>query len=151
MNKVIMENIAKFRPYQQKKYLNGRIRAPLQNIIAEETLQILRVYITSPFKSPYIPGIINYFSKYLCFIPLRTTQSETVSEAIGIHWISKFGIPGRIHSDKGSNFSSSSFENYPKSIGIKKHSHSLTTHRVFRTAKPMISSNDRRQKNRRLE
>ena len=152
MDKEIIENLGRCRPCQENKYLNGRIKAPLQNIVANEPFQILGIDITGPFRATkkryqYILGIIDYFSKYICLIPLRTTDSETISEAIWIHWISKFGIPGIIHSDRGSNFKSTHFASYCALLGIKK---TFTSpyypqcdgliERAFRTVKPMISA-----------
>ena len=134
------------------KYKNGRVRAPLQSIVATEPFQILGIDITGPFEISkggykYILGVIDYFSKYVSLIPIRTTDAETVAKELFTHWISKFGVPGRVHSDCGSNFNSKLFSEYCKIMGIQKtftspyypQSDGLVE-RLFRTAKSMIGA-----------
>jgi len=137
---------------QHNKYLNGRIKAPLQCITANMPFQILGIDITGPFNPTkhgyrYILGVIDYFSKYVSLIPVRNIEAENIAKELWIHWISKFGVPERIHSDCGSNFQSNFFREYCKLLGINKtftspyypQSDGLTE-RLFRTAKSMIAA-----------
>ena len=51
MDKDIADNLAKCSPCQQNKYKNGRIKAPLQNLIANEPFQIIGIDVTGPFQT----------------------------------------------------------------------------------------------------
>ena len=152
LSKDVENIIAKCNPCNHNKYINGRMKTPLQNITGYEPFQIIGIDVTGPFKQTkegyrYILGVIDYFSKYVSLIPIKTTTSEVICEVLWIHWISKFGIPERIHSDRGSNFTSGLFQEYCRILGIRKtftspyypQSDGLVE-RLFRTVKPMISA-----------
>ena len=97
------------------------------------------------FQNRYILDITDHFSKYTLLVPLKTTDSETIIEAIFARWISIFGIANSLHSDRGSNFSSYQMHQFCKALGIKK-TFSIPYYpqgdgiieRVFKTVKPMI-------------
>jgi hypothetical protein len=93
----------------------------------------------------YILAIVDYFSKYPMLIPIRNVEAATVAEAVFRRWISVFGVPYSIHSDRGTCFESSLFYElchlmniqktrtapyYPKSDGLVE--------RLFRTVKDMV-------------
>ena len=134
------------------KYINGRIRAPLQHITATEPFQIVGIDVTGPLKATkegyrFILGVIDYFTKYICLIPMRNMEAETVARLIFKEWISKFGAPERIHTDCGTNFESNFFKEYCRILGIKKTTTSPyypqsdgLAERLFRTSKCMISA-----------
>ena len=152
MMREIRELLSQCKPCLHSKYQNGRIPAPLQNIKTTEPFQIIGIDISGPFKKTrngykFILGIIDYFSKYICLIPMKEITAIKIAKNVWIHWISKFGIPERIHSDRGTNFTSNLFLEFCKLLGIKKtftspyypQSDGLIE-RLFRTVKPMISA-----------
>ena len=93
----------------------------------------------------YILGMIDHFSKYPVLIPLKSTDSDTIIEAVFRRWISVFGIPETLHSDRGANLNSEKIKKLCDNLGIRK---TKTTpyfpqgdgvvERLFRTIKPLI-------------
>jgi hypothetical protein len=132
-----------FKPQPSPKKTKGRL-------IAKFPFDKIAVDITGPLKitklqNRYILGITDHFSKYTVLVPLRTTDSETIIEAIFSRWISVFGIPNSIHSDRGSNFTSHQMFKFCEALRIKKTSSTPyypqgdgVIERIFKTVKPMI-------------
>lgn len=81
-----------------------------------------------PMGYKYIIDVINEFSKFCWFF---TTKNTTASEVVD--WLAMlevtFGNPGRIISDRGTAFTSHSFEEYSKDRNIQ---HILITSGVHR-------------------
>ena len=131
---------------------NGRDRAPLQPSLVGEPFERIAIDISGPYQKSrhghrYILAIIDYFSKYPVLIPLRQVDAETVARKVFQHWISIFGAPQIIHSDRGTNFESALFKQQCELFGIKKTRTSPyfpqadgLVERLFRTIKPMISA-----------
>ncbi|NJR75968.1 MAG: hypothetical protein HC773_24900 [Scytonema sp. CRU_2_7] len=85
MNKDIQNNIAKCNACNHNKYLNGRIKAPLQNIIGREPFEILGIDITGPFTQTkhgykYILGIIDYFFNPKTFLFFHVLMSLILTD-----------------------------------------------------------------------
>ncbi|KAL0860008.1 hypothetical protein ABMA27_010323 [Loxostege sticticalis] len=53
-------------------------------------------------------------------VPLKDIRAESISEAVYVHWISRFGCPARITTDQGRQFESHLFSNLTKRLGISK-------------------------------
>ena len=78
-------------------------------------------------------------------IPLKETSSRSVARALVHRWISVFGAPYQIHSDRGSNVDSKLIGELCSMLGIRK-SRSTPYHpnsdglveRLFRTTKEML-------------
>ena len=62
------------------------------------------------------------FSKWYEAIPMSNQEASTVAKAFLIVWVSKFGCPANLQSDKGSNFMSNLFKNMCKELGINRNS-----------------------------
>jgi transposase InsO family protein len=130
----------------------ARVRAPLQPTIVGEPFEKIAIDISGPFHHSkhshrYIMAVIDYFSKFLVLIPLRRIDTETIARKLIHHWITIFGVPLRIHTDRGTNFESELFQCMCFLLGIKKTRTSPyypqsdgLVERVFRTVKPMISA-----------
>ena len=110
----------------------------------------LAIDITGPLPTTrsgyrYILGVIDYFSKYPMLIPLRRVDAQTVAEAILTRWISIFGAPLSINSDRGTCFEAEVFQEMCALLRIKK-THSAPYYpqsnglieRLFRTVKDMV-------------
>ena len=108
--------------------------------------------ISGPFRltksgNQYILAISDYFSKLTCFIPLKNTLSQNICDKFLEHWVAKYGIPLKIHTDQGQNFNSALFKQMCDKLGIQKtrtcpyypQSDGLVE-RSFRTVKPLIAS-----------
>ena len=84
-------------------------RAPLRPVeVVTEPFKKIAIDIvgelprsTSGYK--YILTIVDYATRYPEAIPLRTTNSKAIADAL-IQYFSKVGIPDEIVSDEGSNF-----------------------------------------------
>lgn len=133
-----------------RKTGNTGIRPQPQKMITGFPFEKIAIDITGPLPpchsgERFILGVIDCFSKYPALIPLRATDSKTVAHALVKNWISVFGVPHCVHSDRGSNFVSDLFREMCSLFGIKK-SQSAPYYpqsdgfieRLFRTAKDMI-------------
>lgn len=58
----------------------------------------------------YILVVQCYFSKYLELYALPNQEAETVAAAIVSNWIARFGCPLELHSDRGTNYQSATFQ-----------------------------------------
>ena len=119
------------------------------NLTVDGVFKKIAIDISGPFNAyggfRYILAIIDHFSKYVCLIPLKSTDAKTVCEKLIQEWISKLGIPQSIHTDRGSNFESDIFKEVCSFFKIRK---TRTTpyypqgdgvvERMFGTIKPMI-------------
>ena len=60
------------------------------------------------------------FSKYMVCAAMKDGEASTVARTFVTEWIAKFGIPGSIVTDNGTNFMSQVFSDTCKFLGIKK-------------------------------
>ena len=93
----------------------------------------------------YILGIIDNYSRFSALIPLRKGTAEEVAKALIKHWISLFGSPYSIHSDRGTEFENVLIKELCSMLGILKTKSApyypagnSIVERLFRTAKDMI-------------
>ena len=71
-------------------------------------------------KCSYILTIQDGFTRYLVAVPLPDQQTDTVVDAIIHHWVYVFGCMETLHTDRGTNFTSSLFSEVMKRLGIVK-------------------------------
>jgi transposase InsO family protein len=67
----------------------------------------------------YILAIMDYFTKWVEAIPMKTVTSKDVINFIKEHVIQRFGIPQTIMTDGGSIFISEEFRKFAANVGIK--------------------------------
>ena len=67
----------------------------------------------------YLMTMTDRFSRWLEAIPLSTINADTITETFIQHWISRFGIPSDIVSDRGLQFTSHRFSSTMEALGIK--------------------------------
>ena len=100
-------------------------RAPLKPVeIVTEPIKKIAIDIvgelprtTTGYK--YILTIVDYATRYPEAIPLRSTNSKSVADAL-IQYFSRVGIPDEIVSDQGSNFMSKLLAQLYDQLGITK-------------------------------
>ena len=68
----------------------------------------------------YILLIGDQFTKWYDAIPMSKQEASTVAKVFVNVWVSGFGCPANLHSDKGSNFMSNLFKNMCKELGINR-------------------------------
>jgi transposase InsO family protein len=67
----------------------------------------------------YILAIMDYFTKRVEAIPMKSVTSKDVINFIKEHVIHRFGIPHTITTDGGSVFISEEFRKFAADMGIK--------------------------------
>lgn len=65
----------------------------------------------------YLLTIVDRFSRWCEAIPLSDIKATTVCDALMHHWISRYGVPLTITSDRGSNFESHTFQSLVNQLG----------------------------------
>ena len=103
----------------------GQMKHLKKSIEAEYPFQKIFIDITGPLPTSknnarYILAIVDGFSKWTSLIALKTESALEVTNAILSRWISIFGPPEKIHSDRGTNFTSKHFQDMCIEYGIRK-------------------------------
>ena len=98
-----------------QKYISG---APFERIAMDIMCDLPPTAGTPSYRHILVIGC--YFSKWPEAIPLVDMRAETVARALVDHFISKFGVPFEIHSDRGSNFQSELMRDVATRLGMKQ-------------------------------
>ncbi len=100
-----------------------------------------------PHGEQYILGIIDNFSRFVSLVPLKRATAETVAKALYEKWVTIFGVPEVIHSDRGTEFENQLMFNLCSLLGIRKSRSSpyypkgnSIVERLFGTVKDMLST-----------
>ena len=110
------------------QYEGGFPKAPLCPIVAMAPLDLLHVDFTSietmlePNQSPRVANILvfkDYFTKHMLAYVTTDQTAKTVANFLYGGYISIFGAPARLLSDRGANVTSSVIEEMCKILGIK--------------------------------
>jgi len=75
----------------------------------------------------YVLVAIDAFSKWCELIPIQNKAAETVVEAFTFGWLTRYGPPRTIHSDKGTEFTNKFLKGITEKFGIA-HTFSSTLH-----------------------
>ena len=67
----------------------------------------------------YIFVIVDKFSRLLMYIPTRTVKAAETARAFNVNWVTVYGVPEIITSDRGSNFTSRLWSELMKLLNIK--------------------------------
>ncbi|GFT18800.1 retrovirus-related Pol polyprotein from transposon 412 [Trichonephila clavipes] len=62
----------------------------------------------------------DYFTKWPETYPISVEEASTVAEVLVQHWISRFGVPLQLHSDRGRNFDSAVCKRLCEILAIDK-------------------------------
>lgn len=65
----------------------------------------------------YLLTIVDRYSRWPEAIPMKDTSTETIAGELVRQWISRYGVPSRITTDRGPQFESSLFEQLCKILG----------------------------------
>ena len=110
----------------QSSKINRHTRAPLsERCPPTHRFRSLHVDLVGPLPASngmiYLLTIIDRFTKWPEAIPLPDSQASTCASAILHHWISKFGVPDDITSDRGPQFTSRLWNEFNKLLGVQTH------------------------------
>ena len=99
--------------------------APLQSVTAGYPGQLVAMDLVGPFptsdrRNKYILVCVDYFTRWPEAYTLPDMTSTTVAKAFIDGWISRFGVPDRIHSDQGPQFESSLFAELCNLLQVRK-------------------------------
>ena len=113
------------KPCQMRKGPKQTPRASMQTYLVGAPFERIATDIMGPFSTTdrdntWLMVIGDYFSKFAVSVPLPDMTARTVSQALVDNWISYFGVPLEIHTDKGTNFESMLFKETCKLLGIEK-------------------------------
>ena len=67
----------------------------------------------------YLFTIVDRFTRWPEVIPLKDSKTETIAKAFIRQWVSRFGVPGDITSDRGPQFTSTLWAELNRLLGIK--------------------------------
>ena len=104
-------------------------KAPLSPIMATTPLDLLHVDFTSiettlePNQSPRVANVLvfqDHFMKHMLAYVTTNQTAKTIAKFLYQGYISVFGAPARLLSNRGANFMSSVIEEMCKILGIKK-------------------------------
>ena len=110
------------------QYEGGFPKAPLCPIVATAPLDLLHVAFTSietmlePNQLPRVANILvfqDHFTKHVLAYVTHDQTAKTVAKFLYGGYISIFGAPARLLSDRGASFMSSVVEEICKILGVK--------------------------------
>ena len=91
-----------------KRKSQTNIRAPLVSISTTQTLELVCLdFLTlEPSKGgqQYVLVVTDHFTRYAQAYPCKNTTAKTTAELFFNNFVVHYGLPSRIHSDKGANF-----------------------------------------------
>ena len=90
-------------------------KSPLGSLTFSEPLERCAIDVLGPLPrtdagNRFILVISDCFTRWTEAIPLPNQEAETVAKAFVNEYVSRFGVPMQIHSDRGTNFTSKLFE-----------------------------------------
>lgn len=109
-----------------------KARAPLVPIRVHGPNEMLGMDMVGPLSTTprgnrYLLVMIDFFTRWTEVVPVKDQRAATITPEIFNHWISRHGVPRRIHTDQGSNFESETFLSFCRQLNIQ-HSHSSALH-----------------------
>ncbi|KAK3915405.1 Retrovirus-related Pol polyprotein from transposon 297 [Frankliniella fusca] len=102
------------------------VNAPLREVpICSRPMEGLECDLVGPVpksskQHDHILSIKCQFSKYVIFVPLRSTDTATICRKLEKHVFSRWGIPAWLKTDNGRNLCSAEMRAYLDNLNIKK-------------------------------
>jgi hypothetical protein len=143
---------------ERKVHRNGKKNEKKAGLESNYPFQKISLDVTGPLpRGPlgeqYILGIIDNFSRFVTLVPLKRVTAETVGKALFEKWVTLFGIPEVIHSDRGTEFENRLMFHLCQLLGIRKSRSSpyypqgnAIIERLFGTVKDLLSTTMRSRK-----
>ena len=110
----------------QTSKIHQHIKAPFQTFRTPgrrfEHIHIDLVGPLSPSEGfTHLLTVVDRFTRWPEAIPLRDTSTVTCAQALVTHWISRFGVPVHITSDRGAQFTSQLWSSVAQFLGTQLH------------------------------
>ena len=110
-------NGRKTKPVRSHHKLNvTQVTEPLQRV----AMDILGPLERSSDDNQYILVIVDYFTKYAEALPMKNQTAQECARCFVEGFVSRYGIPQQLHSDQGTQFESSLFQEMCKLLGLRK-------------------------------
>ena len=101
-----------------------KTRAPMGHLLASRPLEVLAVDYTQLEKAAdgreSVLVLTDVFTKFAWAVPARDQKANTTARLLVREWFQRYGVPQRIHSDRGRNFESATIGELCKLYGIEK-------------------------------
>ncbi len=105
-----------------KRKSDTSTRAPLVGITTTYPLELVCMdFLTLEPSKGGISNVLvvtDHFTKFAVAIPTRNQTAKTTAEAFYEHFVLRYGIPTRIHSDQGGNFESGLIKELCELLGM---------------------------------
>ena len=101
-----------------------KIRTPLGRLVAKRPLEVVVVdFIQLELSSDGRKNVLivtDVSTKFTLALPTRDQKAETAARVLVQDWIMRYGVPLRIHSDRGRCFEGNIIRSLCKIYGMKK-------------------------------
>ena len=107
----------------QSKMPYHRNKTPLGRLVAEKPLECIAMDFTILEKCDGRENVLvitDIFTKFTIAVPTRDQKAKTVAKILAREWFFRFGVPLRLHSDRGANFESDLIRELCKIFSIRK-------------------------------
>ena len=116
----------------QSSKIHTHIKSPLETFnVPHRRFDHIDVDLVGPLPPSdgftHLLTIVDRFSRWPEAVPLNDISTVACARALIYHWISRFGIPMDMSSDRGSQFTSQLWSSVAKLLGITLH-HTTTYH-----------------------
>lgn len=127
MKQEIEEFVSQCEECGRNKHMNHPNSAPANRTsIPGHPLEVVMIDFVGPFQPAsthnfrYVLQIQDVFSRYILFVPTVNALATTAVDAMMDRWISMFGVPKALRSDRGPHFVAEVFEGMCRRAGIKQ-------------------------------
>ena len=108
----------------QRAKVHRHTKAPLGEIPTTARFHTVHIDLVGPLPSShgfrYLATMIDRFTNWIEVVPIADMQTETVANAFLSEWISRFGVPRVLISDRGKQFESAIWANLMDKLSIKR-------------------------------
>jgi hypothetical protein len=126
MHKDVEDFVRSCEVCQRRGHRRDRVfNPPLGSLKAESFNSMVAIDVMGPIPTSLsgntvIIVLVDHFSKFVVAVPAKDQRTETIVQTIINRWVSVFGPPTRLLSDRGSNFLSSQLKDVCDALHVQK-------------------------------